>query len=58
MKPTISDLEHENGRLKTALRWFVDRQSAIQAKFDLYGPVDLAEALKKNYRRARKALEL
>ena len=43
--------------LEDALGFFVARQSAIQAKFDLYGPKDLAKAMKAAFIRSTKLLK-
>lgn len=42
--------------LEEALRWFVDRQQPIQAKFAVHGPKDAADAMVDAFRRARQAL--
>ena len=49
-------LARNNAKLSAALEWFVDREAAIQAKFDLHGPGDVASAMKIAFHRARKAL--
>lgn len=35
------------------LAWFLDHEAQIQAKFDLYGPEDVAEAMRAVFRAAR-----
>lgn len=42
--------------VRQCLQWFVDRQHSIQAKYDLHGPSDTAEAMRENYKKAKAAL--
>jgi hypothetical protein len=42
--------------LLEALQWFVDRRATITAKFQLYGPQDLAEAMVVAFIAARAAI--
>jgi hypothetical protein len=46
----------EVGVLVEALRYFVSRESAIQAKFDLHGPADIASGMRIKFEQARAAL--
>ncbi len=52
----LQSTKAENAEMRAALKWFVDRQSPIQSKFNLYGPEDTAQAMIGAYRAAEKAL--
>ena len=49
--------ESLNARQAEALKWFLDRERPIQAKFTLHGPKDLADAMVEAFARARSATE-
>lgn len=38
--------------LLEALKWFVDIRYALQSKFDLFGPQDIADAMRKNFQKS------
>jgi len=50
--------QEEAERMRKALEWFVDRKDSLQAKFDLHGPLDMAVAMRENFKRATAALSL
>lgn len=49
-------LQAENARLRELVQWFVSRRFALEAKFDLHGPKDLAAALRETLVECRQAL--
>jgi len=62
-RPMLSDLAAEIGKMRAqrdalneALRWFVDREAPIKAKFALHGPKDTADAMVEAFAAARTAI--
>lgn len=57
MKLGKNELLEENKKMRQLLRFFDDRRFTLQSKFDLWGPDDIAAALREKLKEVREVLK-